>query len=47
MQTTGNPMSVRTAFKWSTLLVVLLVGGGTIFVLHSRGLKYRYFRHGF
>ena len=47
MQTTGNPLSVGTAFKWSTLLEVLLIGGGMIFVLDSRGLQYGYSRHGF
>ena len=30
---------------WGTPLVVLLVGGGIFFVLHSRGMPYRYFRH--
>lgn len=47
MQTIGKPLSASTAFKWNTLLVVLLVGVGTIFVLHSRGPQYRYLRHGF
>jgi AGCS family alanine or glycine:cation symporter len=32
---------------WSTPLVVLLVGGGLIFVLHSRALPYRHFWHSF
>lgn len=32
---------------WGMPLVVLLVGGGIFFVVHSRGMPYRYFRHGF
>lgn len=47
MQTIGNALNAWAAFMWSTPLVVLLVGGGAFFVLHSRGLPYRYFRHGF
>ena len=30
---------------WGTPLIVLLVGGGVFFVLHSRGLPYLHFRH--
>jgi AGCS family alanine or glycine:cation symporter len=47
MQAIGNALNAWAAFMWSTPLVVLLVGGGAFFVLHSRGLPYRYFRHGF
>lgn len=32
-------------FMWGTPLVVLLVGGGIFFVLHSRLLPYRHFAH--
>ncbi|MGD8177291.1 alanine/glycine:cation symporter family protein [Marinimicrobium sp. ARAG 43.8] len=32
---------------WGTPLVILLVGGGLFFVLFSRGLPYRHFRHAF
>ena len=39
-------MNAFAAFMWGTPLVVLLVGGGVFFVLHSRALPYRYFRHG-
>lgn len=46
MQNIADAMNAFAAFMWSTPLVVLLVGGGLFFVLHSRGLPYRYFRHG-
>ena len=46
MQAIGNALNAWAAFMWSTPLVVLLVGGGVFFVLHSRGVPYRYFRHG-
>lgn len=32
---------------WGLPLVILLVGGGLFFTLHSRGLHFRYFRHSF
>ncbi|WP_027329834.1 alanine/glycine:cation symporter family protein [Marinimicrobium agarilyticum] len=35
------------SFMWGTPLVILLVGGGTFFVVYSKGLPYRHFRHGF
>lgn len=46
MQEIGAALNAWSAFMWGTPLVVLLVGGGLFFVLHSRGLPYRYFRHG-
>lgn len=46
MQNIADAMNAFAAFMWSTPLVILLVGGGLFFVLHSRGLPYRYFRHG-
>ena len=46
MQTIGNALNAWAAFMWGTPLVVLLVGGGLFFVLHSRAVPYRYFRHG-
>jgi AGCS family alanine or glycine:cation symporter len=46
MQEIGAALNAWSAFMWGTPLVVLLVGGGVFFVLHSRGLPYRYFRHG-
>ncbi|HNP34269.1 MAG TPA: alanine/glycine:cation symporter family protein [Woeseiaceae bacterium] len=46
METVGNALNAWATFMWSTPLVVLLVGGGVFFVLHSRGMPYRYFRHG-
>lgn len=47
MQTLGDALNGFARFMWSTPLVVLLVGGGLFFVLHSRALPYRHFRHGF
>lgn len=47
MEVIGSALNSFAAFMWGTPLVVLLVGGGVFFVLHSRGLPYRYFRHGF
>lgn len=35
------------SFMWGTPLVILLVGGGVFFVVYSKGLPYRHFRHGF
>jgi len=32
-------------FMWGLPLVILLVGGGLFFVLYSRGLPYRHFKH--
>ncbi|MGB5165136.1 MAG: alanine/glycine:cation symporter family protein [Woeseiaceae bacterium] len=46
MQEIGAALNAWSAFMWGTPLVVLLVGGGLFFVIHSRGLPYRYFRHG-
>lgn len=46
MQSIGEALNAFAAFMWSTPLVVLLVGGGVFFVLHSRALPYRYLRHG-
>lgn len=45
MEAIGNALNAWAAFMWSTPLVVLLVGGGVFFVVHSRALPYRYFRH--
>ena len=47
METLGTALNSFATFMWGTPLVVLLVGGGVFFVLHSRGLPYRYFGHGF
>ncbi|MDX1507364.1 MAG: alanine/glycine:cation symporter family protein [Woeseiaceae bacterium] len=47
MQSIGDALNAFASFMWSTPLVVLLVGGGLFFVLHSRALPYRYFGHGF
>lgn len=47
MEFIGSALNAFAAFMWGTPLVILLVGGGVFFVLHSRGLPYRYFRHGF
>jgi len=46
MQAISDALNAFATFMWSTPLVVLLVGGGLFFVLHSRALPYRYFRHG-
>ena len=40
-------LNAFASFMWGIPLVVLLVGGGLFFVIHSRGLPYRYFAHGF
>jgi len=32
-------------FMWGPTAVILLVGGGLFFVLYSRGLPYRHFKH--
>lgn len=34
------------AFMWGLPLILLLVGGGLFFLVYSRGLPYRHFRHG-
>ena len=47
MHSIGDALNAFASFMWSTPLVVLLVGGGLFFVLHSRALPYRYFGHGF
>jgi alanine or glycine:cation symporter, AGCS family len=47
MQSIGAALNAFSSFMWGTPLVILLVGGGLFFVLHSRGLPYRHFRHGF
>lgn len=47
MQSIGDALNAFASFMWSTPLVVLLVGGGVFFVLHSRAIPYRYFGHGF
>jgi len=40
-------LNAFATFMWGAPLVVLLVGGGVFFVLHSRGLPYLHFRHAF
>lgn len=47
MESIGAGLNAFASFMWGTPLVVLLVGGGLFFVLHSRALPYRYFGHGF
>ena len=47
MHSIGAALDAFASFMWGTPLVVLLVGGGLFFVLHSRALPYRYFGHGF
>jgi AGCS family alanine or glycine:cation symporter len=47
MDAINEALAAFSAFMWGTPMVVLLVGGGLFFVVHSRGLPYRYFRHGF
>lgn len=39
-------LSAFSAFMWGTPLVILLVGGGVFFMLHSRLQHFRYFGHG-
>ncbi|MDX1455677.1 MAG: amino acid carrier protein, partial [Gammaproteobacteria bacterium] len=45
MQTLEAVFSAFSAFMWGTPLIVLLVGGGCYFLLHSRALPYRHFGH--
>jgi len=47
METIGWALNAFANFMWGTPLVVLIVGGGLFFVLHSRAVPYRYFGHGF
>ncbi len=47
MESIGFALNSFASFMWGTPLVVLLVGGGLFFVLHSRGAPYRHFGHGF
>ncbi len=47
MYSIGAALDAFASFMWGTPLVVLLVGGGLFFVIHSRALPYRYFGHGF
>lgn len=46
MEFISESLNAFSSFMWGTPLVILLVGGGIFFVLHSRGLPYRHFRHG-
>ncbi|MCB1672710.1 MAG: sodium:alanine symporter family protein, partial [Pseudomonadales bacterium] len=39
-------LSAFAAFMWGTPLVILLVGGGVYFMVHSRLLHFRYLGHG-
>ncbi len=47
MESISFTLNAFASFMWGTPLVVLLVGGGLFFVIHSRALPYRYFGHGF
>lgn len=47
MERIAAALNAFSAFMWGTPLVILLVGGGLFFVLHSRGVPYLHFRHGF
>ncbi len=45
MEQIENALAAFSGFMWGTPLVVLLVGGGLFFMVHSRLLQYRYFGH--
>ena len=45
MNEISEALNAFSTFMWGTPLIVLLVGGGVFFVLHSRGLPYLHFRH--
>lgn len=47
METLERALLAFSGFMWGMPLVVLLVGGGLFFLIHSRLLPYRHFRHGF
>ncbi|HAU09712.1 MAG TPA: sodium/alanine symporter, partial [Gammaproteobacteria bacterium] len=38
-------IAAYVSFMWGLPLVILLVGGGFFFMLHSRLRHFRYFRH--
>ena len=40
-------LSAFAEFMWGPPLVVLLVGGGLFFMVHSRLMHFRYFGHSF
>ena len=45
MQSINEWLSAFASFVWGPPLVVLLLGGGTLFLLYSRFLPYRYIPH--
>lgn len=45
LTTIENALLAFSGFMWGLPLVVLLVGGGVFFLLHSRALPYRHFAH--
>lgn len=47
MEAIGEALNAFSRFMWGTPMVVLLVGGGVFFVLHSRGTAYLHFRDAF
>jgi AGCS family alanine or glycine:cation symporter len=47
MDSFSTAMAAFATFMWGTPLVVLLVGGGMFFVIHSRGRPYLHFRDAF
>ena len=47
MESIGAALNAFSSFMWGTPMVVLLVGGGVFFVLHSRGMPYLHFGHAF
>ena len=47
MDSFGTAMNAFATFMWGTPLVVLLVGGGIFFVIHSGGRPYLHFRDAF
>jgi AGCS family alanine or glycine:cation symporter len=46
MHSIADALNAFASFMWSTPLVVLLVGGGVFFLVHSHARPYRYFGHG-
>lgn len=45
METLENALVAFAGFVWGLPLIILLVGGGLFFLLYSRFLPYRHFRH--
>ena len=45
MKEAGDFLAAVTSFIWDLPLLILFVGGGTFFLIYSRFLPFKYFRH--